>query len=492
MKVEIDNKLINSFHYLRELTISYVALNFNTREEIIETKIEIFRATFLKTTCKHHEDYIPSQIDPAVYQCNDEKLDIMLRNIIPKMGSLRFIDLTHNSLSSIPQNAFKNITANGVVILDRNYLDSKVTFNINSLSLLDLSRNRISNLDNFTFHGNIDNLNLSFNQIGKWNSNDIFNSDSRHIKQVNLSYNDIRAFDSEMIKSLSSLEVVDIGGNPLDCSNCLLYGFQQWLKSNTKIHVTNLGKHFSTFKCTFPSNLTGTLIFDAPFNELCYSQDPLYIGITIPLLIITIVFGILYYIYRFELVYMMHVTRVRNRAMDRRHLTKKYHYDAFVSYSSYDRTWVHDVLLQTLENDENKYALCLHERDFRLGRYIMENISECMNNSRNVILVLSPNFVSSKWCQWELKLVQQLMFENNPDFLILVELEKLRQKDLPSTLRLLMSTRTYLECPRAGADMTNFWIRLKQALGQPLGMTNRDDCQENDAEQQLNDESTYN
>ncbi|KAF4529224.1 hypothetical protein B566_EDAN017593, partial [Ephemera danica] len=184
----------------------------------------------------------------------------------------------------------------------------------------------------------------------------------------------------------------------------------------------------------------------------------------------------------------MHVTRVRNRAMDGRHKTKKYYYDAFVSYSSYDRTWVHDVLLQTMENHENKYALCLHERDFRLGRYIMDNVAECMDISRTVILVLSPNFVSSKWCQWELKLVQQLMFEDNPDFLILVELEKLLQKDLPSTLRLLMSTRTYLECPHAGADMTNFWIRLKQALGQPLGMTNRDDCQENDAEQQLNDE----
>ncbi|KAF4529223.1 hypothetical protein B566_EDAN017592 [Ephemera danica] len=173
--------------------------------------------------------------------------------------------------------------------------------------------------------------------------------------------------------------------------------------------------------------------------------------------------------------------------MDGRQISKKFLYDAFVSYSSCDRTWVQDVLMQTLENDENKYALCLHERDFRLGRYIMDNVAECMDSSRNVILVLSPNFVSSKWCQWELKLVQQLMFENNPDFLILVELEKLRQKDLPSTLRLLMSTRTYLECPPAGADMSNFWIRLKQALGQPLWITNKDDCQDNDAERQVNE-----
>ncbi|KAF4528033.1 hypothetical protein B566_EDAN016423, partial [Ephemera danica] len=130
-------------------------------------------------------------------------------------------------------------------------------------------------------------------------------------------------------------------------------------------------------------------------------------------------------------------------------------YDAFVSYSSSDRTWVQDVLMKTLENDENKYALCLHERDFRLGAYIMDNVAESIDRSR-------------KWCQWELKLVQQLMFENKPDFLILVELERLHQNDLPSTLRLLMSTRTYLECPHVGSDMTRFWTRLKLALEEPL------------------------
>jgi hypothetical protein len=92
------------------------------------------------------------------------------------------------------------------------------------------------------------------------------------------------------------------------------------------------------------------------------------------------------------------------------------------------------------------------------------------------------NMIHFQWCQWELKLVQQLMFEENPDFLILVELEKLQQKDLPSTLRLLMSTRTYLECPRAGLDMSNFWIRLKEALGQPIGIVNQEDRQENDSE----------
>jgi hypothetical protein len=77
-----------------------------------------------------------------------------------------------------------------------------------------------------------------------------------------------------------------------------------------------------------------------------------------------------------------------------------------------------------------------------------------------------------QWCQWELKLVEQLMFENNADFLVLVELTRLPRDELPSTLRLLMSTRTYLEWPVQGGevDMNRFWSRLRTALGQPLAL----------------------
>ncbi|KAF4513906.1 UNVERIFIED_CONTAM: hypothetical protein B566_EDAN018009 [Ephemera danica] len=88
--------------------------------------------------------------------------------------------------------------------------------------------------------------------------------------------------------------------------------------------------------------------------------------------------------------------QVRKRAKKREDKKQNFEYDAFVSYSNSDRTWVHDVLMKTLENEENKYALCLHERDFRLGAYIMDNVADSIERSRHVILVLSPNFVSSK------------------------------------------------------------------------------------------------
>ena len=71
-------------------------------------------------------------------------------------------------------------------------------------------------------------------------------------------------------------------------------------------------------------------------------------------------------------------------------------FDAFVSFCAADRTWVLDTLLPTLEDTAEGYKLCLHERDFQVGTYIMDNIGENIEKSRRVILVLSPAYIKSE------------------------------------------------------------------------------------------------
>ncbi|KAF4532587.1 hypothetical protein B566_EDAN010048 [Ephemera danica] len=390
-------------------------------------------------------------------ECNEDKEKLFVK-LIPHITNLRFVDLSHNDITHIPSNSFQTVIKNGSVILRNNKIQSVNPLELRILSLLDLSNNLITDLDDIKLNGQIESLSLENNEIKNWKSNEIFNSKSLQIKNVNLSYNEIYVFDKSMLESLSSLESVDIGGNPFDCNDCSLYDLQLWLTKKKKTVVTNFGKPYTTLQCNTPANLNGKLVFNASLNPACEEHEGLIAGLTIPLPLLLIIFSILIYIFRFQVAYMIQMIKTRKRTKKGKNTNKNFEYDAFVSYGSSDRTWVHDELMKTLENDENKYALCLHERDFRLGAYIIDNVAECIDCSR-------------KWCQWELKLVQQLMFENNTEFLILVELERLHQDDLPSTLRLLMSTRTYLECPRLGADMTSFWTRLKLGLGQPLAVT---------------------
>lgn len=71
-------------------------------------------------------------------------------------------------------------------------------------------------------------------------------------------------------------------------------------------------------------------------------------------------------------------------------------YDVFLSYSSKDRLWVQSTLLKFIES--KGYRVCFDERDFLLGCNLVETISTAVYESRRVIAVLSPDYLSSGWC----------------------------------------------------------------------------------------------
>ncbi|KAK1888051.1 Toll-like receptor 2 type-1 [Dissostichus eleginoides] len=73
-------------------------------------------------------------------------------------------------------------------------------------------------------------------------------------------------------------------------------------------------------------------------------------------------------------------------------------YHVFISYSSNDHQWTH-CLIDQLE--ACGLQVCYHDRDFLPGRTVLENMSDCIQESQKVLLVLSPEFVRSRWCLLE-------------------------------------------------------------------------------------------
>ncbi|XP_061533932.1 uncharacterized protein LOC133403233 [Phycodurus eques] len=73
-------------------------------------------------------------------------------------------------------------------------------------------------------------------------------------------------------------------------------------------------------------------------------------------------------------------------------------FHVFISYSSTDYQWTHS-LIDTLES--HGLRVCYHDRDFTAGRTVLENMSECIHDSQKVLLVLSSEFVRSRWCLLE-------------------------------------------------------------------------------------------
>ncbi|KAG7230911.1 hypothetical protein INR49_024939 [Caranx melampygus] len=73
-------------------------------------------------------------------------------------------------------------------------------------------------------------------------------------------------------------------------------------------------------------------------------------------------------------------------------------YHVFISYSSTDNQWTHRIINQL---ESCGLQVCYHERDFTPGRTVLENMSDCIQESQKVLLVLSPEFVRSRWCLLE-------------------------------------------------------------------------------------------
>lgn len=140
-------------------------------------------------------------------------------------------------------------------------------------------------------------------------------------------------------------------------------------------------------------------------------------------------------------------------------------YDVFVSYSDQNRNWVLDEFIPNVEKRES-INVCLHERDFQVGFGILENIVSCMDRSRCLLLLVSENFLSSQWCQFEMNLAQHRLLETRREKLILVLLEDIPVQKQPKTLKYLMRTKTYIKWPDTGSveEKQLFWKRLKKSI----------------------------
>ncbi|VTJ85380.1 Hypothetical predicted protein [Marmota monax] len=82
-----------------------------------------------------------------------------------------------------------------------------------------------------------------------------------------------------------------------------------------------------------------------------------------------------------------------------------------------DSHWVENLLVQELENWEPPFKLCLHKRDFVPGKWIIDNIIDCIEKSHKTVFVLSENFVRSEWCKYELDFSHFRLFDENRPFL---------------------------------------------------------------------------
>ena len=141
-----------------------------------------------------------------------------------------------------------------------------------------------------------------------------------------------------------------------------------------------------------------------------------------------------------------------------------YRYDVFLAYAEEDMGWVQDELLPVLEGRWG-LRVCVHQRDFVPGKHIVDNISDSVEGSERVLLVFSPHFARSQWCQFELRYCQTCVMERD-DVMVLALLRETESRDMSGAMTAVMRTTTYLEwADQSQAARESFWGRLRLALG---------------------------
>ncbi len=413
---------------------------------------------------------------------------------------VRYADISSNylqlefspkfSMTGLPQLRFFNLQGNKIVLSDEITMLDLPSLEVlllgnNNISILSKSGTDFSHLQNLKVLDlencgiqqmpvnslqllrKLEILNLSGNILTEFEVNI---TSLGHLKLLNLSTNDISTLGEGLRYQLDMLAVtVDISGNPLSCF-CNNIDFVQWLqttpvqfagKDATKCSHPTL-QSVSPWKVDLNALHRACIQFDAIISSVCSA-----VGMA---LVVTAIFVL--YRRRWTIRYWLYATKESWRRRQQRGegtplLTQGYIYDAFIAYSSHgqERSWVHTTLRDKLEN-EHGLKLCMYHRDFKVGRDLAETIVEGINSSNKTLLILTPNFLNSGWCEFEVRMANEKVISERRDSLVIVIFKRLDEAGtrLPKTLARLMEKKIYIEWTDDPDGQRLFWRRLVDSI----------------------------
>uniref|UniRef100_H3AP38 Toll like receptor 6 n=1 Tax=Latimeria chalumnae TaxID=7897 RepID=H3AP38_LATCH len=438
----------------------------------------------------------------------------MLFMLCPSHRSkFRYLDFSKNQL---PDDIFQkctNFSALEILILRDNklkqlYKVSLMTSNMSSLRQLDISRNSlVYDSGSCNWSDTLKKLNLSSNKL----TDSVFKCLPRKVEVLDLQNNKLRSVPSELV-SFEALKELNLGHNRfVDIPDCTSFrNLEALFVDANSIHVpsSNVTHNCQNLKamragdnpftctcslrdfisltgrsdirmigwpesyvCRYPDTLAGTLLKDFHLSEISCSTPLLLLTILAPMLALVALISVTchYFDLPWYLKMIWQWTRTKQRMLNTnsQELPESVVYHAFVSYSQHDSAWVKEHLIPNLEKGDSTLRLCQHERNFIPGKSIIENIINCIEKSYKSIFVLSPNFIQSEWCHYELYFAHHKLFSENSNNLILILLEPIPQYLIPDKyykLKSLMAKRTYLEWPKDKNKNPLFWANLRAAI----------------------------
>nr|UHH89844.1 TLR4 [Eudyptula minor minor]UHH89845.1 TLR4 [Eudyptula albosignata] len=327
--------------------------------------------------------------------------------------------------------------------------------NLSRLHTLDISSCKLVQVDRSTFGAlsELKTLNISNNKLLSFDP--VVYKPLRALTALDFSNNQLSVLLDSALEILpDSLVLLDISQNLFECS-CVHLNFLKWIKEKQE-----LLQNKDLMICHTPAYVKNMSLLSFDLSSCQLNANT--VAFSVIMLLAAAVFLFLIYKYYFQLYYSLVLLSGCKHSAERGDT-----YDAFVIHSSKDQDWVMKELVEPLERGTPPFQLCLYYRDFLPGVPIVTNIiEEGFLSSRNVIAVISTDFLESKWCSFEFDIAQSWQLIEGKAGIIMIVLEEVNKTLLRQRLGLSRYLRrnTYLEWKNKEINRHIFWRQLTGVL----------------------------
>ncbi|KAL8582267.1 hypothetical protein ACOMHN_037024 [Nucella lapillus] len=267
------------------------------------------------------------------------------------------------------------------------------------------------------------------------------------VRHLNVRSNDITVVDEDTLSLpfRRHVKYLDLTRNPFSCT-CQLRWFKRWLDqvtANGTIHVKEYTKNYGLV-CDTPPERRRLPILDFHLSDDDCKEEifGIVLGIVgLCLLLVVIVASLLAYRYRLYL--RSYLYRLRRRRRDGQGERPPHtEFDLYLACSSRDTEWVCNALMPFLQ-DDHRLSTFLRERDAPLGIFVADSITEFIDKSARILLLISDNYTSEAWCQYEFQHIIYAAIDQQKD--VIVVLKDVTTGVLTRDMIRILTRGTYLQ-----------------------------------------------
>ncbi|KAM8977299.1 toll-like receptor 8 [Pelodytes ibericus] len=443
-------KFIENLHNLQILNLSWNEISTLTEAQINSHSLKELR-------------FAGNRLD-VLWKLGDTRY----LNIFSNLNNLTVLDISSNRLENIYDDMLLTLPQSLTELyLNDNWLDYfewKSLKYFKHLKLLDLSYNRItmimSNLSTYTY--SLQTLILHKNMISSLPAE--FLKQASNLTDLDLSHNNLQNINKSIFLSGNEnfLKVLNLKENPFDCT-CDITDFIMWINENN-VAIPRLA---TDVLCATPIDKKGSgiIYFDWKACNMDDTSMLLFVlsfFVVIPLTALPIMKHLFYWDMWY--IYYVFLAWVKREKVT----TSQTLYDAYVSYDTKDAAvsdWVFNELCYHLEDTGDKdILLCLEERDWELGKAVIDNIVQSINESKKTLFILTKSFVTSGRFKTAFYLALQKLMDENMDVIIIVLLEPVLLNSQYFRLRKKICKSSILEWPKNPHAEDFFWQQMRNVL----------------------------